>query len=93
MYIFGGVTHIKNNTRTNRIFKIWLTVPKLKEICWEAMLHYRKDIRQRSRSYLLEAGIPNEFVQRVHPAPPQGQADASVEAKWESDVTLIDDVF
>ncbi|CAL8108227.1 unnamed protein product [Orchesella dallaii] len=91
MYIFGGVTHIINSTRTNRVFKIWLAVPKLKEMCWEALLYYRKDIRQRSRTYLLNTGIPSEFVNRVHPAPPGGQPELGVEEKWDSDIILMDD--
>lgn len=45
MYMFGGVADMRLNTRTNQVFKIWLKVPKLKDICWEALLHYNKKIR------------------------------------------------
>ncbi|ODN03958.1 Kelch domain-containing protein 10 [Orchesella cincta] len=65
MYVFGGVTHLQHSTRTNKLFKIWLVVPKLKEMCWEALLHYRPDICRQRRSSLLKSGIPNEFISRL----------------------------
>jgi hypothetical protein len=87
MYVFGGVTHIKNNTRTNQVFKIWLKVPKLKEIAWEALLHYNKTIRSSSHSELTMAGIPPEFVSRVHPAPPCGHGPGTSE-HWASEIVV-----
>ncbi|XP_021954639.1 kelch domain-containing protein 10 [Folsomia candida] len=72
MYMFGGVADMRLNTRTNQVFKIWLKIPKLKEICWEAVLHYNKKLRSMSHSELLKMGIPQEFVNLVHPAPPEG---------------------
>lgn len=67
MFIFGGIKlHSNNNVRTNIVFKMWTTIPKLSEISWEAILHYCPNLAGISKSNLLEMGIPLKFVQRVH---------------------------
>ncbi|XP_055607605.1 kelch domain-containing protein 10 homolog [Uranotaenia lowii] len=70
MYIFGGIKFSRNarvtQMRTNVVFKTWMTIPKLSEICWEAMLHYYPGLPEVKRESLLELGIPIKFVQRVH---------------------------
>lgn len=67
MYIFGGIKFTyNNNVRTNIVYKTWMTIPKLSEICWEALLHYNPVIVNRTKSSLLEAGIPLKFVQRIN---------------------------
>ncbi|XP_065077690.1 kelch domain-containing protein 10 homolog [Ochlerotatus camptorhynchus] len=67
MYIFGGIKFsFNNNVRTNVVYKTWMTIPKLSEICWEALQHYSPSIVRKSKSSLLEAGIPLKFVQRIH---------------------------
>ncbi|CAG7822338.1 unnamed protein product [Allacma fusca] len=68
MLMFGGVTNVKSNTRTNKVFKIWLTTPSLKEMCWEAVLHYQPDLKFKSRQAVLEDGIPKDLVDRIFPS-------------------------
>lgn len=68
MYIFGGIEHKDNeNIRNNTMYKVWLCIPKLSEICWEAMLSFYPSIDHVDRSTLLNVGIPRHFVDRVHP--------------------------
>ncbi|KFB48395.1 AGAP005004-PA-like protein [Anopheles sinensis] len=67
MYIFGGITFNNNtNVRTNTLLKMWTTIPRLSVIAWEALLHYIPGLPSRSKEELLEAGIPRQFVSRVH---------------------------
>ncbi|XP_055629273.1 kelch domain-containing protein 10 homolog isoform X2 [Toxorhynchites rutilus septentrionalis] len=69
MYIFGGIKFsFRNNLRTNIVYKMWMTIPKLSEICWEALLHYSQELPAKSKNELLELGIPLKFVQRIHEA-------------------------
>lgn len=65
MYIFGGITSV--TTRTNKLFKMWVTLPKLSEIAWEALVHYFPRIYQAPKNFMLEKGVPMHYVQRVHP--------------------------
>lgn len=65
MYIFGGIT--TNTSRTNNLYKMWVTIPKLSVIAWEAILHYVPRIHRSPKSVLLERGVPKHFVDRVHP--------------------------
>lgn len=68
MYIFGGIKFSSNNNvRTNIVYKMWTTIPKLSEICWEALQHYVPDMANRSTlPGLLSVGIPLKFAKRVH---------------------------
>lgn len=65
MYIFGGISTL--STRTNNLFKMWVTIPKLSSIAWEALVHYYPYIPKASKSYMLEKGVPLDFANRVHP--------------------------
>ncbi|CAM1328959.1 KLHDC10 (predicted) [Pycnogonum litorale] len=66
LYIFGGVDSILENTRTNNLYEVWLTIPKLKEACWEAILTYIPQIGTLPRGYLLRLGIPLDFINRIN---------------------------
>uniref|UniRef100_A0A182PZR3 Kelch domain-containing protein 10 n=1 Tax=Anopheles farauti TaxID=69004 RepID=A0A182PZR3_9DIPT len=67
MHIFGGIKFNNNtNVRTNQLYKMWTTIPRLSVIAWEAILHYIPSLPNRTREELLEAGIPRQFVDRVH---------------------------
>ena len=72
--MFGGVKKIKLTQRTNQVFKIWLTVPTLKEICWEALNHYQPNLKNKSREKILEAGIPQDLCDRLLPSQIPGGA-------------------
>lgn len=67
MYVFGGIEPKEDATsRNNILYKVWLCLPKLSEMCWEALLHFHPNIDQVDGRSLLNAGIPSHFVQRLH---------------------------
>ncbi|XP_054746274.1 kelch domain-containing protein 10 homolog [Anastrepha obliqua] len=66
MYIFGGIEYDeKRIRRCNDLYKMWMTIPLLSEICWEAVLHYRPNLKLNGHSQLLKMGIPLRFAQRL----------------------------
>ncbi|XP_067630755.1 kelch domain-containing protein 10 homolog [Eurosta solidaginis] len=65
MYIFGGIEYDGKMRRCNDLYKMWMTIPKLSEICWEAVLHYRPNLKFHGHSQLLKMGIPLKFAQRL----------------------------
>lgn len=66
MYVFGGIEPKEDATsRNNIMYKVWLCLPKLSEICWEAMLHFHPNLDQVDSRTLLNIGIPSHFVQRL----------------------------
>ncbi|XP_076160158.1 scruin like at the midline isoform X3 [Ptiloglossa arizonensis] len=66
MYTFGGTIN-KNNkvVRTDAVYSVWLRIPKLSEICWQALIHYFPHLCRKSRHQLLLMGVPSKFVQRI----------------------------
>lgn len=68
MYIFGGIEP-KNDLagRNNVLYKVWVTIPKLSEICFEALLNYHPNLDQVDKKALLRIGIPKHLVHRLHP--------------------------
>ncbi|XP_043504490.1 kelch domain-containing protein 10 homolog isoform X1 [Polistes fuscatus] len=68
MYTFGGVNMQRDKAaRTDAVYAVWLTIPKLSEICWLALNYYISDLRNRSPDKLLNLGIPLKFVRRLDP--------------------------
>lgn len=67
MYTFGGIIGDNSDPpkRTRKVHSIWLKIPKLTEICWEALNYYHKDLKERTRDQLLDYGIPIKFIQRL----------------------------
>lgn len=66
MYIFGGIEYDdKRIRRCNDLYKMWMTIPKLSEICWEAVLHYRPNLKSNGHTQLLKMGIPLRFAHRL----------------------------
>ncbi|XP_054745546.1 kelch domain-containing protein 10 homolog, partial [Anastrepha obliqua] len=66
MYIFGGIEYDeKRIRRCNDLYKMWMTIPLLSEICWEAVLYYRPNLKLNGHSQLLKMGIPLRFAQRL----------------------------
>jgi len=66
MYVFGGVKAINSNedTRSNDIFKLWLTLPSLAEMSWEVVT----SCLQEKRAFLPDLrklGIPQHFLDRL----------------------------
>lgn len=64
MYIFGGVTG-DNGMRTNELHKMWVKIPKLSEICWDALTFYHPTIADRRKEELLSVGVPRKFAERA----------------------------
>lgn len=71
MYVFGGIeVRELSNTRTNEIYKMWVIVPKLSEISWDALLTYHPKLPSYDCNKLCEIGVPKRFAVRC-----QGQPD------------------
>lgn len=69
MYIFGGIEYNDKETlkRRNDLYKMWMTIPKLSEICWDAITYYNDNLDLYDRKALLSAGIPKSFTERLPP--------------------------
>lgn len=65
MYVFGGIT--TNTIRSDKLLKMWVTIPKLSSICWEAILYYFPQVYRLSRKELRKRGVPIHLVDRIHP--------------------------
>ncbi|XP_076232236.1 scruin like at the midline [Calliopsis andreniformis] len=66
MYIFGGIIKENNKVvRTDAVHSVWLKIPKLSEMCWQALIYYFPRLRYRSPVHLLRKGVPLKFVQRI----------------------------
>lgn len=64
MYIFGGVEG-SDGERTNNLHKMWVHIPKLSEMCWDALTFYDPKLADRSKEELLCAGVPRKFAERA----------------------------
>ncbi|CAG5099745.1 Similar to slim: Kelch domain-containing protein 10 homolog (Drosophila melanogaster) [Cotesia congregata] len=64
MYVFGGRIKRTNNrlTEVNSLYSAWLRIPKLADICWEAVNYYYKDLNSKTDEELFELGLPIKFV-------------------------------
>ncbi|ALC42409.1 slim [Drosophila busckii] len=68
MYIFGGIEYNdKEMRRRNDLYKMWMTIPKLSEMCWDAITYYNDNMDLYDRKTLLSAGIPKSFTDRLPP--------------------------
>ncbi|KAJ6644230.1 Kelch domain-containing protein 10 like [Pseudolycoriella hygida] len=75
MYIFGGVevkgleddpdNEVYESERTNEVYSMWTTIPKLSEISWQAVLHYNPKLPTYSLTEMLEMGISMKFASRI----------------------------
>jgi N-acetylneuraminic acid mutarotase len=66
MTIFGGVTNTDHKQRTNELYSIWLKIAPLKEMAWNAVLHYvEKSETKKSIKEALELQVPINFYQRL----------------------------
>ncbi|XP_050412713.1 kelch domain-containing protein 10 [Patella vulgata] len=64
MYVFGGVVHIEDK-RSNKIYRIWLKLPPLAELCWNILCDEVKDWTVWTKHHLLELGIPSHYIDRI----------------------------
>lgn len=70
MCCYGGIVSSEDSDgsggRSNDITSTWITIPKLKVISWEAMVHYFKnEMLASSDEYLKEIGLPQEYYERI----------------------------
>lgn len=68
VYIYGGITcNINTNItkRTTNMYKIWMTIPKLSEMCIEALNFYAPRLKESSVEDLMKLGVPPPFVDRL----------------------------
>lgn len=76
MYIFGGVYATRLTiggrrqihmirTRVNTVLKMFVSIPKLRDIAFEAVLQYSPGIEKLDPRILRKQGIPNDFIKRV----------------------------
>lgn len=72
MLVFGGVKNINPPMRTNTVSSIWLGIPCLRDISWEAIRHYVPNICDLPRSQLLQMGIPLSIVDALQQHSPAG---------------------
>ncbi|KAE8744378.1 hypothetical protein FOCC_FOCC008982 [Frankliniella occidentalis] len=63
MFTFGGI--LNNGIRTNEVCAAWVRIPKLSEMCWEAILFYNPRVATQPRNKLVNMGFPKEFVDRL----------------------------
>jgi len=80
MYVFGGITHPsrpENVERTNKLFKIWLKVPTLKEIAFEAVNYCIKQNSLLLQPGVKDLGIPEDFYERFYFSPPYPSDEAN----------------
>ncbi|XP_069485702.1 kelch domain-containing protein 10 isoform X3 [Ambystoma mexicanum] len=65
MYIHGGVVNIQENKRTGSLFKIWLVVPSLLELCWEKLNKGFPQLAHLSTQQLLQLGLSPGLIERL----------------------------
>ncbi len=66
MSIFGGVTNTNHKERTNELYTIWLNIPPLKEMAFNAVLHYIEKSKSKKslREIFFELEIPMNYIIR-----------------------------
>lgn len=66
LFVFGGIYSTNDEVkRSNSVYTTWVCIPKLSELCWEAVLQYSPQIFKYSNHDLINMGLPRHFVQRL----------------------------
>lgn len=65
MFSFGGVTDTEGEVRTNALYSVWLTIPSLSHICWEAVASYIPNIGLMDKQKLYKLGVPLKYIQQI----------------------------
>lgn len=71
LYIFGiDIDYERNDFHQRKyaykLFKVWVTIPKLSEICWAGIVTMQPRLSSFSVDKLCEVGIPKRFVGRLN---------------------------
>ncbi|XP_057321566.1 kelch domain-containing protein 10 homolog [Microplitis mediator] len=63
LFLFDGVEH---EIRTSALHSTWIRIPKLTDICWEAVLHYYPNLKSITDKEIISLGIPLQlFKSRI----------------------------
>ncbi|XP_014295758.1 kelch domain-containing protein 10 homolog isoform X2 [Microplitis demolitor] len=64
MFIFGGrIKSVYDSLNgVNKLYSAWIKIPKLTNICWEAVNYYYKDLDIKTSEELYQLGLPVNFV-------------------------------
>lgn len=71
LYVFGGVMPHPGEHRSNKVFKLWLTIPPLREMVWDTLVtKYGKILSKRRNEFLLNLRahgyvIPSQLSARM----------------------------
>lgn len=69
MVVYGGVikryTENSDPTRTSDVYSSWITVPKLKHACWDALMHYVRNGKIEVPDNIKKLGLPPQYEQRL----------------------------
>ncbi|XP_054720269.1 kelch domain-containing protein 10-like [Uloborus diversus] len=63
--IFGGVSDLTQNVRSNELYSVWIKIPPLAEMCWQAILTYIPNIALLERQKLVKTGIPIQYINQI----------------------------
>lgn len=68
IYYYNGIVNTEsfNMYQKDDIMCAWIRIPKLKDICWDAMLYYFKDqMLKSSLGDLQNLGLPLEYYESI----------------------------
>ncbi|XP_008558677.1 kelch domain-containing protein 10 homolog isoform X1 [Microplitis demolitor] len=67
LYVFGGITGTQDDKfiRVDALYSTWLRIPRLTDICWEAVIYYYGDLSTKSDEEFKKMGLPPKFVKSI----------------------------
>ncbi|XP_015909567.2 kelch domain-containing protein 10 [Parasteatoda tepidariorum] len=88
LFIFGGVNGHENQ-RTNDMFSLFLNIPSLETIAWQAVLHYAPYLALTEKQKLFELGIPISFLNEIEFVPPTKMVSNGEMSKGDEEVMIV----
>ena len=64
LYVYGVVVCI-DHVMTSDVYKIWLKIPSLKDLCWNKVISSMSQLASMERERMQELGIPLEYMDRL----------------------------
>ena len=64
MYVFGGTD--SQQLRTNKLHKMWLCAPSLKEQAWMKIVRELQKVERLTKESLIELDVPTNFHHRLN---------------------------
>ncbi|XP_057321967.1 kelch domain-containing protein 10 homolog isoform X1 [Microplitis mediator] len=64
LFTFGGHISInmEDGTCSSTLHSTWLRIPKLEDICWEAVFHYYPDLKSMTDKEIMSLGLPLQLL-------------------------------